>query len=100
MPDTIDLKKLSAQESADQMSTLHDDWKLSDDNMAITREFKFKGYYKTIAFVNVLAWIAQEEKHHPDLEVNFGRVFVKFTTHDVDGLSVNDFSCARRVDQI
>jgi len=100
MPDTTDLKKLETNEITDLMGTLNGDWKLSDDNMAITREFKFKGYYKTIAFVNVLAWIAQEEKHHPDLEVNFGRVFVKFTTHDVDGLSINDFNCAKRVDQI
>jgi 4a-hydroxytetrahydrobiopterin dehydratase len=100
MQDTTELKKLNPAEAKEQMASLNSEWVLSEDNMSISREFKFKGYYKTIAFVNVLAWIAQEEKHHPDLEVNFGRVFVKFTTHDVDGISQNDFNCAKRVDQI
>jgi len=100
MQDTIDLKKLTDEESEKLMTSLDEDWMFSDNRLVISREFKFKGYYKTIAFVNVVAWIAQEEGHHPDLEVNFGRVLVKFTTHDVKGLSLNDFKIAKRVDQI
>ncbi len=100
MQDTIELKKLTDEESEKLMASLNEDWILSDNKLQISREFKFKGYYKTIAFVNVVAWIAQEEGHHPDLEVNFGKVLVKFTTHDVKGLSLNDFKIAKRVDQI
>ena len=100
MQDTIELKKLRNEEAQNLMTSLHEDWKIPDNKLMISRAFKFKGYYKTIAFVNVVAWIAQEEGHHPDLEVNFGRVLVKFTTHDVKGLSLNDFNIAKRVDQI
>ena len=100
MQDTTKIEKLNDAEIEKLMGEVHADWKLSEDKKIITREFKFKGYYKTINFVNVLAWIAQEHKHHPDLEVNFGRVLVNFSTHDVDGLSMNDFDCVKKVDAL
>jgi len=100
MQDIIENKKITENEALKLLLTLHADWQLSLDGAKIFREFKFKGYYKTIAFVNVIAYIAQEEQHHPDLEVNFGRVLVTFTTHDIEGLSLNDFRSAKRVDNI
>jgi 4a-hydroxytetrahydrobiopterin dehydratase len=80
--------------------SLHADWQLSADGKWILREFRFPGYARTIGFVNALAWIAESEGHHPDLEVNYGRVLVKWSTHAVDGLTENDFICAAKVDQL
>jgi 4a-hydroxytetrahydrobiopterin dehydratase len=76
------------------------EWKLSADNKMITRVFVFKGYGKTIQFVNVVAWIANNQGHHPDLHVSFDRCIVNFTTHAVDGLTDNDFICAAKVDAL
>ncbi|TNF69189.1 MAG: 4a-hydroxytetrahydrobiopterin dehydratase [Gammaproteobacteria bacterium] len=74
-------------------------WQVIND-IKIQRVFQFKGFYKTMAFVNAVAWIANKEGHHPDMEVSFNRCIVNFTTHAVDGLTDNDFICAAKVDQL
>lgn len=89
---------LTKDEATDYLTQVHEDWAINTDATMITRVFCFKGYYKTIAFVNALAWVAQAEGHHPDLIVNYGKVTVHFTTHAVDGLTENDFICASKVD--
>lgn len=75
-----------------------DGWQLDKDT--IQQEFRFKDFYETIAFVNAVAWIANREDHHPDLEVGYNRCLVRYTTHAVDGLSQNDFICAARIDAL
>ena len=67
---------------------------------AIARTFRFSGYAETIAFVNAVAWVAQTEDHHPDLAVGFDRCEVRFNTHSVGGISLNDFICAAKVDAL
>ncbi|MGZ8272839.1 MAG: 4a-hydroxytetrahydrobiopterin dehydratase [Burkholderiaceae bacterium] len=67
---------------------------------AIARTFRFSGYHETIAFVNALAWVAHTEDHHPDLAVAFDRCEVRFNTHSVGGISINDFICAAKVDAL
>ena len=69
---------------------------LSEVDQALSRTFRFKDYYATMAFVNALAWIAHREDHHPDLGVHYDRAVVRFSTHDVGGLSENDFICAAK----
>jgi 4a-hydroxytetrahydrobiopterin dehydratase len=80
------------------LGQLHAGWTLSEDGKAISRTFRFKNYYQTLAFVNALAWIAHAEDHHPDLEVGYNRCVVRYSTHAVGGLSENDFISAARVD--
>ncbi len=74
------------------------DWKVSSDAKSIHKRFEFKNFYKTMAFVNAIAWIANQENHHPDLRVGFNYCEVEYTTHAIDGLSKNDFICAAKVD--
>lgn len=75
-------------------------WDLSKNHKSISRIFKFKNYYKTIAFVNAIAWISHTENHHPDLEVSYNLCKVTFSTHAIDGLSENDFICAAKINNI
>lgn len=82
------------------LGELHTDWQASKDNKQITRDFKFKNYYQTIAFVNAIAWMAHRENHHPDLEVGYNHCLVRYTTHALNGLSENDFICAAKVDRL
>lgn len=77
-----------------------DGWQPDADGQGIQQEFRFKDFYQTIAFVNALAWIANQEDHHPDLEVGYNRCLVRYTTHAVGGLSINDFICAARIDNL
>ena len=71
-------------------------WELAEAGQALTRTFHFDDYHQTMAFVNALAWIAHQEDHHPDLGVHYNRAVVRFSTHDVGGLSENDFICAAK----
>ncbi|MBI2605794.1 MAG: 4a-hydroxytetrahydrobiopterin dehydratase [Deltaproteobacteria bacterium] len=73
-------------------------WKL--ENGKIAKTFKFKDYYRTMAFVNATAWISNKENHHPDLEVSYGSCRVSYITHAINGLSENDFICAAKIDAL
>ena len=75
-------------------------WQVSDDGKYISRHFTFKGFYKTMAFVNAVAWIANQENHHPDMEIGYNYCNIHYTTHAVNGLTANDFICAAKIDQL
>ncbi|MGO0999463.1 4a-hydroxytetrahydrobiopterin dehydratase [Lysobacter sp. CA196] len=75
-------------------------WELGEDGHALTRTFRFDDYYRTMAFVNALAFMANREDHHPDLGVHYDRCVVRYSTHDVGGLSENDFICAAKADAL
>jgi 4a-hydroxytetrahydrobiopterin dehydratase len=85
---------------AELRRALHVDWSLSADGKWLSRRFEFPGYARVVAFANAVAWIAESEGHHPDLEVGYGRCVVKWSTHAVDGLTENDFICAAKVDRL
>ena len=72
-------------------------WTLSEDGKMISRRFEFKGFYRTMAFVNAMAWVVNNENHHPDFSAGYNYCDVGFTTHAIDGLSENDFICAAKV---
>lgn len=75
-------------------------WSLEGEAAAISRSFRFPDYAATIAFVNAVAAMAEAQDHHPDLEVGYGRCLVRYNTHDVGGLSQNDFICAAKADAL
>jgi len=66
----------------------------------IAKTFPFKNYYETMAFVNATAWISHREDHHPDLEVGYNKVRVRYSTHSVGGLSESDFICAAKIENL
>jgi 4a-hydroxytetrahydrobiopterin dehydratase len=88
---------LEGNEISELIGSVHG-WDVEDG--AIHKEFKFKNYYETIAFVNLIAFVANREDHHPDLEVGYNRCRVTFSTHSVGGLSENDFICAAKIERL
>ncbi|MEO7433081.1 MAG: 4a-hydroxytetrahydrobiopterin dehydratase [Dokdonella sp.] len=90
---------LSSQDIAAYLSLLHG-WQPQQDHGAIEKEFRFADYFHTMAFVNAVASIAHREDHHPDLEVAYNRCTVRYSTHDVGGLSLNDMICAAKVEDL
>jgi 4a-hydroxytetrahydrobiopterin dehydratase len=87
--------RLDAGEASARLGALPG-WELQEDGAAIGQTFAFADYWRTIAFVNALAYVAHREDHHPDLGVHYNRVVVRYSTHDVGGLSENDFICAAK----
>jgi 4a-hydroxytetrahydrobiopterin dehydratase len=75
-------------------------WSLSDDGKMISRKFDFRGFYRTVAFINAMAWIANNEGHHPDFSAGYNYCDVGFTTHAIGGLSDNDFICAAKINAL
>jgi 4a-hydroxytetrahydrobiopterin dehydratase len=73
-------------------------WHLKDG--AIEKTYSFKDFFETISFVNAVAWICNTEDHHPTLAVSYDRCVVRFNTHSVGGISLNDFICAAKTDAL
>jgi len=76
------------------------EWAVRPDGGELSRTFRFADWSQTMAFVNAVAWVAHVEDHHPDLEVHYNHVVVRWSTHAVGGLTENDFICAARVDAL
>lgn len=75
-------------------------WTLSEDARSIHRRFEFKGFTKVMMFLNAMAWIVQNEGHHPDVSFSYNSCDITFTTHALQGLSENDFICAAKIDAL
>jgi pterin-4a-carbinolamine dehydratase len=65
---------------------------------AIVKDFKFADFHHTLGFINAVGFMANHEDHHPDIEAGYGHCQLLWSTHDVGGLSLNDFICAARVE--
>lgn len=91
---------LAAGQAGELAGELHGDWSIDSGNREISRTFRFKNYYETMAFVNAMAWIAHAEDHHPDIEVGYNRCLIRYSTHSIGGLSENDFICCARIDAL
>lgn len=89
-----------AEQALEPYLTQCPQWSLSADKKIIQRQFEFKNYFHTIAFVNAIAWIAHQQNHHPDLQVSYNRCTVMLTTHAIGGLSENDFIVAAQIDTL
>ena len=74
------------------------DWKV--ENSVLTRKFSFADFHDTMAFVNATAWISNQENHHPDLEVGYNKCRVRYSSHEIGGISENDFICAAKVEEL
>jgi 4a-hydroxytetrahydrobiopterin dehydratase len=91
------MKKLTSQEINDRLSS-HPGWKL--DGSAIRKLYAFKLFPDAIAFVTRLAFDAEKADHHPDLQINYRKVTVTWSTHDAGGLTAKDFDGAGQSDMI
>ncbi|MGJ8670048.1 MAG: 4a-hydroxytetrahydrobiopterin dehydratase [Oceanococcus sp.] len=76
-------------------------WQLNNEEpKTLQARYCFRNYYQTMAFVNALAWVAHQENHHPDVSFSYRECTVKWTTHAIHGLSLNDFICAAKTDAL
>lgn len=74
-------------------------WQVVDEKM-LRREFPFEDFKAAMGFANKVGDIAEEEGHHPDLHIFYGKVVVELWTHAIGGLSENDFIVAAKIDDV
>ena len=71
------------------------------DGTKLRRVFEFKGFLKTMSFVNAVAWVANKQMHHPDMEVSFNKCVINITTHDEgNSLTEKDFKLAKAIAEL
>jgi 4a-hydroxytetrahydrobiopterin dehydratase len=75
------------------------EWKVVNGHH-IERAFKFPDFKSAIAFVNKVGDLAEEQNHHPDISLGWGKAEITTWTHSVDGLSENDFILAAKIDKL
>lgn len=81
------------------INELNADWKDKSNETKLSRKFQFKGFLKTMSFVNAVAWEANRIMHHPDMEVTFNTCTINITTHDEGNtLTEKDYQLAKAID--
>lgn len=75
-------------------------WQLTEDKTGIVRRLKFKNFLQTMSFINAMAYMAEQQGHHPDFSAGYNYCEVRFTTHAIGGLSENDFICAAKINHL
>ena len=90
---------LSEKESNNLLDKINDGWQLID-NHHIERTWKFSDFQKALNFVNMAGVICEEENHHADFEIGWGRAKALIWTHKIDGLTESDFILAAKLDSL
>ena len=76
-----------------------DGW-IVEGEKRLEKTFHFKDFAKPLQLLNAIAFISEIEGHHPDMELSWGRLFVRIYTHKINGLHLNDFILAKKIDEI
>lgn len=74
-------------------------WQVVEEHH-IEKEFRFKDFREALAFTNRVGELAEAENHHPDIFLSWGRVRITLRTHKANGLTLNDFILAAKIDRI
>ena len=91
--------KLNNLEIIDNLKKLNN-WSVNEQKEMIFKKFTFKTFKKALNFTNSVGKIAEEEGHHPDISMGWGYCLVMIHTHAINGLSINDFILASKIDLI
>ena len=74
------------------------DWSVVNGHH-LERDFKFPDFKSALDLVNKVGAIAEEQGHHPDILLVWGKVGIKIWTHKIDGLTESDFILAAKIDE-
>jgi len=73
-------------------------WERQGD--ALVRTYTFKNFREAMAFVNRVAELAEEARHHPDITIRYNRVQLLLTTHEAGGITERDIALARKLAEL
>ena len=74
-------------------------WQVVDEHH-VTRKFEFPDFRKALTFVNRVGEVAEQQGHHPDILLAWGRAEITVFTHKIDGLTESDFILAAKIDKL
>lgn len=91
------MKRLTDNEVDYNLTTLKG-WELNDNR--IIKDFSFKNFKEAIGIMVKIGEVAEELNHHPDWYNSYNKLNIKLSSHDVGGLTMNDFELASRIEEI
>ncbi|MFZ2491261.1 MAG: 4a-hydroxytetrahydrobiopterin dehydratase [Thermoanaerobaculia bacterium] len=90
---------LTGDELASVRAELGGDWDVVREHH-LEKSFEFPDFVTALAFTNRVGEVAEEEGHHPDIHLAWGKVRIEIWTHKIDGLTRSDFILAAKIDQL
>ena len=90
---------LNSEEISKYLNDINENW-INLIDVKISRTFNFNNYLEALNFVNKIAYLSEDEGHHPHVHLNFKNVEVIIFTHKINGLHENDFILAAKCDDI
>lgn len=99
IPCKVHTPPLKGKEISDLYQQLEKGWKVVDEHH-LEKEYRFPNFKEALAFTNRVGQLAEEEGHHPDIYLTYGKVRITLWTHRINGLSESDFILAAKCDQV
>ena len=90
---------LKGQELVSLSGELGSNWRVVDEHH-LEKDFRFRNFAEALAFTNKVGAIAEQEGHHPDIYLAWGKVRVTIWTHAIDGLTRSDFVLAAKIERL
>jgi len=97
IPCSKDTPPLRGVEMLQFFKELKEGWKVVDEHH-LEKEYRFTDFKSALAFTNRVGALAEEEGHHPDILLSWGKVVIQLWTHKINGLSESDFILASKID--
>ena len=89
---------LKGTQLADLQEKLKNDWKIINEHH-LEKEYSFKNFKEALDFTVKVGELAENQDHHPDIFLTWGKVKVTIWTHKIDGLTESDFIFAAKTDR-
>lgn len=99
VPCSIGAIPLKEEEINKFLKDLNEDWEVINKQQ-IERTFKFKNFQEALDFTNKAGTLAENEGHHPDICLSWGKVIITLWTHKIEALHENDFILAAKIDEL
>ena len=93
------VEPMAEPQLSEYLNKLQDGWTLVDARR-LERTFKFKNFAEALEFTNRVGQLAEQQQHHPDIHLAWGKVKIQLWTHKIGGLHENDFILAAGIDKI
>lgn len=99
IPCSLGTPPLKGNELTGFLEQIQNEWELVEEHH-LKRKYSFRNFREALAFTNQIGELAEQEGHHPDLQLGWGQVIITLFTHKIDGLSEADFVFAAKIDRL
>jgi 4a-hydroxytetrahydrobiopterin dehydratase len=82
------------------ITKLNPNWQLSESKDLLSRRFELNNFVEALELVNKIGDLAEQQQHHPDINLGWGYVEIYLSTHDIGGISEKDLILAQEIDKL